>query len=184
MVIINPNAPTVALSKYYNKKLNLKVLDNRGTPNFIGFRNPINMWAFEEKHKNPNYFNQSLQSESTIPALNNNQDLALIIRDKLSTNLNQRGLKLKRFTPNQITVELLELSVIPTKFRTEAYSKIRVTAVNKAGNQEEIYEKKIIRSTPIFGSTNNEYYNRIINDCLDQNIQSVISDNKLWNFLD
>ncbi len=183
IVIINSDAPQVALDKYYNKTLNLKVKDSRENGDFIGFRNPINIWKLSEDYKNPDYFSQDLQTQPPVINLGNNQDLAAIIRDKLSENLNRRGLKLKRFTPNQVSVEILELSFIPATYRVAVYSKIRVKALNKTDNLEKIYEKKIVKYIPIFG-VGNKYYNRIINDCLDRNIQSIISDNKLWNFLD
>ncbi len=194
MVVINSAAPTLQLDKYYNKKLNLKVVDNRENKEFIGFRTPVSIWQFEEEYKNPDYFSgHNSEFKYKIADLNNNQDLAAIVQNKLSENLNQRGLKIKRFTINQLLVEIEELSVIPTMYRTGVYSKIKVKASNKSDDLEKIYEKQIISYKPMLGAVTlgpfnpgpgEEYYNRIVNDCLNQNIQSIISDNQLWSFLD
>jgi uncharacterized lipoprotein YajG len=183
MVVINSDAPKVALDKYYNKKLNLKVFDKRDNKEFIGFRTLINFWKLDEEYKNPKYFDDYLESSSKVFSLNNNQDLAQIIKDKLAENLNNRGLKIKRFTTNQVIFELLELSVVPATLRTAVEVKIKVKALNKMDDFEKIYEKKITYFTPAFGP-NDEYYNEIINDCLDKNIKVIISDSELWNFLD
>ncbi len=190
MVVINSDAPKLAIDKYYNKKLNLRVVDSRENKDFIGFKTPVSIWQFTEEYKDSDYLSDD---QSSIAILSNNQDLAAIIQKKLAENLNSRGLKLKRFTINQLSGEILELSVIPTTYRTGIYSKIKVKAINKAGDLEKIYEKKIISYKPMLSAIflgplspdlGDEYYNRIINDCLDQNIQSIISDNQLWNFLD
>jgi uncharacterized lipoprotein YajG len=183
MVVINPEAPKVQLDKYYNKKLNLRVVDSRENKEFIGFRTPVSTWKFEEEYNNPDYA-YNYPEPSLITTLNSNQDLAAIIQKKLSENLNKRGLKVKRFTINQLSVELVELSVIPATYRAKIYNKIIVRSLNKTNNFKKVYEKQIISYEPIFGIASDEYYNQVINDCLDQNIQSIINDNQLWNFLD
>ncbi len=117
--------------------------------------------------------------------MNNDQDLSAIVAKKLSTNLDQKGLKLKRFTTNQFQVEILELSFISTNYRDIVHSKIQVTVSNKNDDLSKIYDKQIIRYKPFLGLFLKEQdHNQFINECLSQNIQAIINDNLLWNFLD
>ncbi|MES2677333.1 MAG: YajG family lipoprotein [Pseudomonadota bacterium] len=177
---ISSAAPQLTIDKYYNKKLNLRVADDRENKNFIGFENALALWKFDEQYKNPNY-----AADKKLAKLNNDQDLSAIILQKLSANLDQKGLKLKRFTTNQLKVEILELGFVSTNYRDVAYSKIRVTVSNKNSDLSKIYDKQIIHYKPLLGLfLKKEYHNQIINECLDQNIQAIINDNLLWNFLD
>jgi hypothetical protein len=189
-----PIVAQFSIAKYYNKKLNLKVIDSRENKEFIGFRTPVAIWQFDEKYKEPN--DGAIYQEDNqfkIATLSNNQDLAALVQKKLSEALDQRGLKQKRFTANQLQVEIVELNFIPTMYRNWVHSKLKIKASNRSEDLEKVYDKVIISHKPmalalLLGPFNpglsESYYNQIISDCLDENLQSIINDVQLWNFLE
>ena len=191
VVAINQDTPKFEIKKHYNSSINLKILDLRSDKEFIGFKTPSSFWEFSEKQKNRHDDFSSFRYKAAY--LNNDQDLALILQNQLSVTLINKGFKLKRFTPNQISVEIIELGFIPAMYRNVSYSTIKVKASSKNGNLEKVYNKKIISYKPmpsalILGpfdyELSNKYYNDVVNDCLNQTIQAIVSDDQLWNFLE
>ncbi len=193
VVQINSAEPKLEFKQYYSKKLGLKVVDRREDKQFIGFRVPISIWNFEEQYKKPNYFlGYDNDYHYKISNLTNNQDLSDIVRQKLSTNLKSKGFKIERFSVNQIKVEILELSFVPAFYRNSINSRIKITASNKNHELEKIYEKNIISYRPMvrvllmgpfdFGASGG-YYDDIISECLNHNIEQIVSDDPIWNFL-
>jgi len=181
-IVLNNNPVQLTIDKYYNKQLNLKIVDGRDDKDFIGFNAPLSIWQTSEEYKNANY---QPEDNEELPHININQNLSTIILQKLSASLNQKGLRLKRFTPNQLRVEILELSFVSTTYRNFINSKIRVIASNKNNDLSKTYEKQLTTYKPMLGLfLGQNYYHQIINDCLDQNIQAIILDNSLWSFLD
>ena len=189
MVVISPDVSNVFFNKKYNKTLNFKVIDDRDNKEFIGFKAPVAIWKFDDKYKNPNYFS----TQNKVARLNNQQNLVFLVKKSIANALYKKGIGLKRFTINQLSVEIVELSFIHTVYRSAAYSKIRVKVSNKNDDLEKIYEKKMVSYKPMIGaiilgpfniSLSKAYYNRLISDSLNQNIQSVINDDQLWKFLD
>ena len=191
-VQISAIEPKLEFKNYYNKNLDLNLVDNRKNKDFIGFRAPISIWKAEEEYKDPNYFLKRDEYHYKIANLINNQDLVDLVKQKLSANLKQKGLKLKRFSINKIKIEILELNLVPTMYRNFISSKIKITASNKYNNLDKIYEKNIVSYRPMlrvllmgpfdFGSSG-EYYDDIINECLNQNIEQIVNDDQIWSFL-
>ncbi len=180
LVELSAAAPQLTINQHYEKKLNLRVTDEREDKNFIGFNENLAVWQFSDEYKNPNY----ADNFTKLARLNTNQDLSSIVLQKLLTSLDQKGLQQKRFTINQLRVEILEFGFISTAYRDVSYSKIKVTASNKYDDLTKIYDKQIIRYKPMLGLfLGDKYHNRIVNECLNQNIQSIINDNLLWDFL-
>ncbi len=193
IVHINSAETKLEFKQLYNKKLDLKVVDSRVNKNFIGFRAPITIWETEDKYKDPQYFLKYDDGfHYKIANLTNNQNLSDIINQKLSINLKQKGFKIERFSVNKIKVEILELSIIPTLYRNSVNSRIKVVASNKYHNLEKIYEKNIISYRPMlrvllmgpfdFGSSG-EYYDDVMSESLNRNIEQIVSDDQIWNFL-
>ena len=191
---INPNPQEFTIEKYYNKKLNIEVIDKRENKEILGIRTPINIWDFEEDKKisdiSSGYNADNLYK---IAYLENKQNLAKIFEDKLVENLTKRGLKIKRFTTNQIKIEILEIRYFANMYRHMAKVSVKVIAKNRDTDLVKIYTEKEISKAPaikalLFGpfnpGTSKLQNEEIINNAIDKTIKNIINDNKIWNFLD
>ena len=77
-------------------------------------------------------------------------------------------------------------------YRNAIRSKFKVTTSVKSKSLEKIYDQQTISYRPMlrvllmgpfdFGSSES-YYDDIIGECLDKNIEQVINDDQIWNFL-
>ena len=193
VVQISSAAPKIKITQHYDKKLDVRVVDNRENKDFIGFRTPAAIWKFKDEYKNPDYFlGQRSGYHYKIANLTNDQDVSNIVQTKLSAALIQKGSKLEKFSSNQVKVEILELSLIPTMYRNAVHSKFKVTASVKLKSLEKVYDQQMVNYRPMlrvllmgpfdFGSSGG-YYDDIIEECLDKNIEQVINDGQIWDFL-
>jgi uncharacterized lipoprotein YajG len=194
IVQIDQKTSPFKINQYYNKKLNLKIIDSRKNKQFIGFRKGVNVWNFDPDYKKEDYFTNPKDSFSKEKAkLTFEDDLAKIVGQKLGENLKKRGLKIKRFTVNQVRVKIIELSFIPTLYRHGAFSVIKVSAKNSDKNFSKIYKKRIVSKKPMIGALilgpfdtglSDGHNNQMISRALDENIADIVKDKQLWNFLE
>ncbi len=192
-VNFHPTTPKFRFAEQYNRDIDIKVIDNRQDKEFIGFKNPVTIWKLNEESKNSRDFLGSKDGYNfKVAELTSTQDLADIVLKKFAHNMPAKGLEVRRFAPNQLKVEIEEVGFVGAMYRNFIYNKLKITMRTRAGKIEKIYNSQITSYRPMpnvifFGpfdpGMSADYYNDVVNEAIDDNIEYILKDSALWNLV-
>jgi hypothetical protein len=174
------------------KNIALRFVDGRKYKDFIGFRTRASIWYLKEKYKEPDFFVKQGDFYFKIAELNNKSDFINIFSRKFSQNVVNKNLQVRNYSANLMTVEIEELSVVSSMYRNFVNSKIKVSVSTRYGMVNKTYKQEIISYKPMvlaiilgpldFGMSAG-HYDKIVNECLNKNIEQVMQDNEIWGRL-